>query len=253
MMHRYPKLFQCFYVILFFFIVTGFWEFVIIHFQIQEIVLPPPSLIGSKMKVLVSSLSFWDNYIYTLHEVFLGYLLAVSIALFLGIIISQSKILRLGLLPYVIAFQTIPTVALAPIFLQWFGYGMASKIIMAALIAFFPILVNIIAGLQAAPHDEIQMLKSFGASKIQVLTKVRIPNSLPFVFAGLDLGIIFALIGAIVAEFVGAQKGLGKMLLQFNEQFDIAGMFAVLGTLAITGMILHGIVEYIKSKIVFWD
>jgi len=252
-MFQNPKLAKWLYVVVFFFIVTGLWEFIVIHFTIDPIILPGPSRIGDQLKKLVLNPYFWQNFIFTIHEVFLGYILAIFIAVFLGIAISMCRVLRLGLVPYIVAFQTIPTIALAPIFLQWFGYGMASKVIMAALIAFFPILINVIAGLQAAPKDEIQMLRSFGASRFQILLKVRLPNSLRFLFAGLDLGIIFALIGAIVAEFVGAQKGLGKMLLQFNEQFNIAGMFAVLVTMALTGIILHGCVEYARKKIVFWE
>jgi NitT/TauT family transport system permease protein len=113
-------------------------------------------------------------------------------------------------------------------------------------------LVNVIAGLQASGRDEIQMLKAFGANRFQVLMKVRVPNAMPYVFAGLGLGVVFALVGAIVAEFVGAQKGLGKMILQFNEQFNIAGMFAVLVVLAAIGMTMHSIVSFAKRRIVFW-
>jgi NitT/TauT family transport system permease protein len=143
-------------------------------------------------------------------------------------------------------------VALAPLFLQWFGYGTLSKVVMAGLIAFFPILVNVIAGLQASSRDEIQMLRAFGATRLQILLKVRVPNALPYVFAGLDLGVVFALVGAIVAEFVGAKAGLGNRILQYNEQFNIAGMFAVLMVLAMLGMLMHGAVVAVRHRVVFW-
>jgi len=160
--------------------------------------------------------------------------------------------LELAFMPYIVAFQTIPSVALAPLFLQWFGYGTLSKVVMAALIAFFPILVNVIAGLQACGRDELQMAKAFGATPMQLLLKVRVPNALPFVFAGLELGIVFALVGAIVAEFVGAKAGLGNRILQYNEQFNIAGMFAVLLVLATLGMVMHRLVGWLKSRVLFW-
>jgi len=253
MILNHQKMLQALLVLLVFVVVTGGWEIGVGLAGIPVFVLPPPSLIGGQLVKLLGSFSFWFNLAYTMQEVLLGYLFGVLIAAVLGVAISQIRVLQLGVMPYVVAFQTIPTVALAPIFLQWFGYGMASKVVMAALISFFPMLINVIAGLQSASHDEIQMLKSFGASRRQILLKIKFPHSLPFVFAGLALGIVFALIGAIVAEFVGAQRGLGKMLLQFNEQFNIAGMFAVLVVLAVLGMIMHGLVDYAKRKIVFWS
>lgn len=251
-MFKNQRMFQAALVIIVFFLVTGIWEIGVKLTGIPSFILPPPSAIGAQLVSLLSNFIFWDNFAFTMYEVFMGYIFGVLIAVILGVAISQIRILQLGFMPYVVAFQTIPTVALAPIFLQWFGYGMASKVVMAALISFFPMLINVIAGLQSAGREEIQMLKSFGANRMQVLLKVKAPNSLPYVFAGLGMGIVFALIGAIVAEFVGAQKGLGKMLLQFNEQFNIAGMFAILVILAIVGMIMHSIVDVTKRRVVFW-
>lgn len=246
------KLVQAALVILVFFIVTGGWEFYVWATETPAYVLPAPSVVGKQLWVLLSSGVFWVNFKVTMYEVLMGYMLGIVIAIVLGVLISQVRILDLSLMPYIVAFQTIPSVALAPIFLQWFGYGLASKIVMAALIAFFPMLVNVIAGLQASGRDEIQMLKAFGANRFQILMKVRVPNAMPYVFAGLGLGVVFALVGAIVAEFVGAQQGLGKMILQFNEQFNIAGMFAVLVVLAAIGMTMHTIVGIAKRRIVFW-
>lgn len=246
------KLSQAFLVILVFFLVTGFWEFYVHVSETPAYVLPAPSVVGKQLWKLLGSPIFWSNFWVTIYEVLAGYFLGVVIAVVLGVLISQIRVLDLSLMPYIVAFQTIPSVALAPIFLQWFGYGLASKIVMAGLIAFFPMLVNVIAGLQASGRDEIQMLKAFGANRFQVLMKVRVPNAMPYVFAGLGLGVVFALVGAIVAEFVGAQKGLGKMILQFNEQFNIAGMFAVLVVLAAIGMTMHSIVSLAKRRIVFW-
>lgn len=246
------KLFQALLVVLVFFIVTGGWEFYVSATGTPAYVLPAPSVVGVQLWSLLGSPIFWDNFWVTIYEVLMGYALGIAIAVVLGVLISQVTLLELSLMPYIVAFQTIPSVALAPIFLQWFGYGLASKIVMAGLIAFFPMLVNVIAGLQASSREEVQMLKAFGATPLQVLLKVRVPNAMPYVFAGLSLSVVFALVGAIVAEFVGAQKGLGKMILQFNEQFNIAGMFSVLVVLAVIGMTMHSIVGILKRRIVFW-
>lgn len=252
-MYRNEKALQALLVVIVFILVVAAWEIGVQIRHVPAYLLPPPSLIFAQLIKLFQSWIFWENFLITMIEVLLGYICGMVLAALLGVAIAQMRMFQLALLPYIVAFQTIPTVALAPIFLQWFGYGIASKVVMAALISFFPMLINVIAGLQSAGRDEIQMLKAFGATPIQILLKVKLPASLPFVFAGLGLGIIFALIGAIVAEFVGAQKGLGKMLMQFNEQFNIAGVFAILVVLAFIGVVMHLVVSYAKHKIVFWN
>lgn len=235
-----------------FVLVVALWEAAVHWGGMPAFVLPPPSAIATQLARLHTNPLFWADVMVTLHEVLLGYALAIVLALLLGVAISQLKVLELSLMPYIVAFQTIPSVALAPLFLQWFGYGLASKVVMAALIAFFPILVNVIAGLQATGRDELDMARVFGATRLQTLLKIRAPNALPFVFAGLELGIVFALVGAIVGEFVGAKAGLGNRILQFNEQFNIAGMFAVLMVLALLGMLMHGAVRLLKRRVLFW-
>lgn len=239
-------------VALTFVLVVLVWEGAVRAGGIPAFVLPPPSAIAAQLARLHTNALFWADVMVTLHEVLLGYALAIVLAVLLGVAISQVRVLEISLMPYIVAFQTIPSVALAPLFLQWFGYGLASKVVMAALIAFFPLLVNVIAGLQATGRDEIDMARVFGATRLQTLLKIRAPNALPFVFAGLELGIVFALVGAIVGEFVGAKAGLGNRVLQFNEQFNIAGMFAVLLVLALLGMLMHGAVRLLKRRVLFW-
>ncbi len=181
-----------------------------------------------------------------------GYVIAVFLAFGLGIAISQVRLVEKALLPYIVAFQTVPKIALAPLFLVWFGFGIASKIAIAALVAFFPILINVIEGLKSIDSEKIEMLRSLGASKSQIFRMLRFPNALPFIFAGLDLGIIFAIIGAVVGEFIGARAGLGYQLLQFNYDFNIAGLFATLIVLSAIGLIGHAIVRFFQRRYVFW-
>jgi len=247
-----PRALKVVLVLAVFVLVAGTWELAVRLAGTPAYILPPPSSIWLQFLALLRMNAFWADFSVTMHEVLLGYGFGILIAFTLGVAIAQVRLLEQSLMPYIVAFQTIPSVALAPLFLQWFGYGTTSKVVMAALIAFFPILVNVIAGLQASGRDEIQMLRAFGASRFQVLMKVRVPNSLPYVFTGLNLGVVFALVGAIVAEFVGAKAGLGNRVLQYNEQFNIAGMFAVLIVLAIMGMFMHWIVTVIRNRVVFW-
>lgn len=247
-----PRAVQALLVLAVAVLVTGGWELAVRWAGVPAFILPPPSAIAAQLWGMAGQPLFWADLGVTLNEVLLGYAAAIVVAVVLGVAIAQVAVLELALMPYIVAFQTIPSVALAPLFLQWFGYGTLSKVVMAALIAFFPILVNVIAGLQASGRDEIQMARAFGATRVQILLKVRVPNALPYVFAGLELGVVFALVGAIVAEFVGAKAGLGNRILQYNEQFNIAGMFAVLLVLAGLGMLMHRSVAWLKRRALFW-
>ncbi|RGE16317.1 ABC transporter permease [Leucobacter sp. wl10] len=235
-----------------FVIIMVLWEGLVRLLQVPSFVLPGPIAIWNGLIDLLQQDIFWGNLWVTGGEVLVGYAFGVVIALVLGTLISQIRVLERSLLPYVVAFQTIPSVALAPLFVIWFGFGELSKIVMAAIISFFPILVNVIAGLKASDPDQLQMMRSFGANAGQVFWKVKIRNSLPYVFTGLKVGTLFALVGAIVGEFVGAKKGLGYLILQYNYQFNIEGMFSVLIVLAVIGMLLHGAIGFVERRIVFW-
>ncbi|EFL29283.1 putative ABC transporter, permease protein [Streptomyces himastatinicus ATCC 53653] len=228
------------------------WEFAVPAFGIDDYVLPRPSQIFDALRTQLADPLFWGHLKVTVLESGYGFLLGVAAALVLGTAISQVRLIERTFMPYVVAFQTVPKVALAPLFVVWFGFGMTSKVVMAAVISFFPVLVNVIEGLRSADADRIQMLMVFGAGRIQVFRMVRLPSALPFIFAGLDIGIVFSILGAVVGEFIGAKEGLGYLLLQTNYNFDIAGMFAVLVVLSVLGLIAHFIIRFAQKRLVFW-
>jgi NitT/TauT family transport system permease protein len=147
----------------------------------------------------------------------------------------------------------MPKVALAPLIIVWFGLGMTSKVIGAALVAFFPLMVNTIVGLRSAEEDRINLMRSLAASRLQIFWMLRLPNALPYIFAGLEIAMIFSLIGAIVAEFVGAQAGLGMLIQSMNYTMDVAGQFSVLLILSMLGLLLNGVVTEIRRRVLFWD
>ncbi len=156
------------------------------------------------------------------------------------------------LYPYVVAFQTLPKVAIAPIIVIWFGFGLTSKIIITATIAFFPLLANTIVGLRSAPLDQIELMVAFTATRWQTFRMVRFPQALPFIFVGLDVAAVLSVIGAIVGEFVGSEAGLGYLILQMNFNFDMPGVFAVLIILSLMGIGLHLLVVWVQGHVVFW-
>ena len=187
-----------------------------------------------------------------MYEILAGFLVGSICGLLLGFVIALVPLAERILYPYVVAFQTVPKVAIAPIIVIWFGYGVASKVVITATIAFFPLLANTIVGLRAAPRDQIEMMTSYTASRWQVFTMVRLKQALPYIFVGLDIAIVLSVIGAIVGEFVGAKAGLGYLILQKNFNFDMAGTFAILIILSLIGVGLHSIIHFIQRRIVFW-
>jgi NitT/TauT family transport system permease protein len=229
------------------------WHFGVIWSGVDDFILPGPIAVFDGLKIQLQDPIFYSHLWVTTQEALAGFFIAAVIALTLGTAVSQIRIVEKALMPYVAAIQTIPKVALAPLFVIWFGYGLSSKIVMAAVICFFPMLINVIEGLNSADSERIRMLTVFGASKGQIFKKVKFPSALPFVFAGLDIGIVFAILGAVVGEFLGAQRGLGTLLLQTQYNFDIAGMFAVLIVLSLMGFVGHSLIVILKRKFAFWS
>lgn len=229
------------------------WHYGVIWSGVDDFILPGPIDVFAGLKMQLADPIFYSHLWVTTQEALAGFFIAAMIALTLGTAVSQIRVVEKTVMPYVAAIQTIPKVALAPLFVIWFGYGLSSKIVMAAVICFFPMLINVIEGLNSADAERIRMLTVFGASKGQIFKKVKFPSALPFVFAGLDIGIVFAILGAVVGEFLGAQRGLGTLLLQTQYNFDIAGMFAVLIVLSVMGFIGHSTVMVLKKKFAFWS
>jgi NitT/TauT family transport system permease protein len=231
---------------------VGGWEALVQLFDIPKIVLPPPSdIVLAFWNGLLSGDFSWHLAV-TMYEILAGFAVGALSGLLLGFIIALVPLAERIFYPYVVAFQTVPKVAIAPIIVIWFGYGVTSKIVITATIAFFPLLANTIVGLRAAPHDQIEMLMSYTASRWQVFHMVRLKQALPYIFVGLDVAIVLSVIGAVVGEFVGAKAGLGYLILQKNFNFDMAGTFAILIILSLIGVGLHAMISVAQRRIVFW-
>jgi NitT/TauT family transport system permease protein len=213
---------------LLFVLIVGTWQGVTWWFKVPVYLVPPPSLIFRAFVEGISSGVFLSNALVTFTEALGGFLIAAVLGLVIGAAIAQSQLIERTLYPYLITIQTTPKVAIAPLFVIWFGFGITSKIVVAATVAFFPILVNVIAGLRSIDNEKIELMRSLNASKWQVFRMAQLPNSLPVVFAGLQVAIVFSILGAIVGEFVGSKVGLGNLILQANTNLDAAGVFAVL-------------------------
>jgi len=229
------------------------WEAVVRMFEIPMFILPTPSNVFMALWRGIASSLYIDHVWITLSETLLGFVLGTSLAFLLGTVIALSRPVEYFLYPFVVMFQAMPKVALAPLIIVWFGLGLASKVVNAALVAFFPLMVNTIVGLRSAEEDKVNLMKSLAATRTQIFWMLQLPNAMPYIFAGLEIAMIFALIGAIVAEFVGAQSGLGMLIQSMNFTMDVAGQFSVLLLLSLLGLVLNGIVIGVRRRVLFWD
>ena len=228
------------------------WEVAVRAFDVPTIILPPPSAVAEAFWASLKSGELVSHTLVTLFEILAGFALGAASGLVLGFLIALFPLAERILYPYVIAFQTIPKVAVAPIIVIWFGFGPASKVVITATIAFFPLIASTITGLRAAPQEQVDMMITYTASRWQVFRLVRLPQALPYIFVGLDVAIVLSVIGAIVGEFVGAKSGLGYLILQKNFNFDLAGTFAVLIVLSAIGVGLHALISWVQRRVVFW-
>jgi NitT/TauT family transport system permease protein len=228
------------------------WEGIVRAWQIPEFLVPAPSAIGRALVAGLTSRLYLDHFGVTLYESLLGFLIAAAAGIACGTVIAQFRVVEQTLYPYLVALQTLPKIAIAPLLIVWLGFGLTSKVVIAALVAFFPILVNVIVGLKTVDASKLDLMRSLDASRWQTFRYVTFPNALPFVFAGLDIAVVFSVLGAIVGEFVGSQRGLGNLILQFHTSLDIAGMFAVLLLLAALGVGLHLAIQAIQRRVIFW-
>ncbi len=231
----------------------GLWEAAVRGFEIPSYVLPAPSGIFIALYRGIESKVYVDNLWITILETVLGFAAGTTLAFLLGTAVALSRRVEYYLYPYIVMFQSLPKVALAPLIVVWFGLGLTSKVVNAGLIAFFPLMVNTIAGLRSAEEDRVNLMRSLDANEWQIFWMLRLPGALPFIMAGLEVAMIFALIGAIVAEFVGAQAGLGMLVQTLNFNGDVAGAFSILLILSCLGLLLNQIIAVIRRRVLFWD
>ncbi|HET7594451.1 MAG TPA: ABC transporter permease [Stellaceae bacterium] len=231
----------------------GVWEAAVRYFAVPTYILPTPSGIGQALWRGVSSLVYVQNLWITVLETVLGFVAGAALAFLLGTVLALSRRTEYYCYPLIIMFQSLPKVALAPLIVIWFGLGLTSKVINAALIAFFPLMVNTIVGLRSADEDRLNLMRSLDASEAQIFWMLRLPGALPFIMAGLEVAMILALIGAIVAEFVGATQGLGVLMESLNFSADVAGVFSILFILSMLGLLLNQAVAALRRRVLFWD
>lgn len=238
-------------------VLIGLWAYATRTFAVPEFILPSPqkvfgALWGGLTQPFDSPAGLWYHAGVTLLEAALGFILGCSAGALAGLAVAHFRIVDQVMYPYIIALQSLPKIALAPLLVIWFGFGIEPKVLITSIITFFPLLVNTIAGYRAVDAERIELARSFNASALQIIWKIRLPSALPYIFAGLNIAAVLSLLGAIVGEFVGAQAGLGVLLLQYNTEMNIAGTYAVFIVLALLGYSFHFTVQRLERYFCFW-
>jgi len=230
----------------------GLWALFVRVTGYPSFILPGPERVWLRFLSLAADGTLWRNTATTLAEVLAGLAVGVSVAFVLGYLLSRSRAVERIVAPYIVASQSIPTVAIAPLLVIWFGTGATSKIIISALIVFFPILISCIAGLRSAEPDLRDLMRSLEATRWQTFTRLELPAAMPMIVSGLKVGATLSVIGAVVGEFVGADRGLGFLVKQGQGIYDTPMMFVAVLTLVAIAMSLYGIVALVERYLLAW-
>jgi len=227
------------------------WEFADRVFEFNRIIMPSPAEIAGAFAKDYPKL-FAETGV-TMVESVCGFILGSVVAYVLGVIFVHFRILQQALYPYAVALKSTPLIAIAPVLVLWFGNGLLSKIVMSALVAFFPVLVNAVSGLTAVDAEALDLMKSLSASRWQILLKIRIPNSLGYLFAGLKIASSLAVVGAVIGEFTGSIRGVGHLINTSSYYLETPLMFAAIVMIALAGIGFFGLIAILERVIVFWQ
>lgn len=227
------------------------WQAVVFIGSYPPFILPGPLTVAQRFVRAWSDGTMWPHFSTTLVEVLLGFAIGATLALVVGILLARSRLVERLLSPYLVAAQATPVLALAPLIALWFGTGLLSKLVITTLIVFFPVAVATMVGLRSVDPRLLEMARSFRATPSQVVTRVEIPAALPSILGGMRVGVTLAVIGAIIGEWAGGDKGLGVLInVARGSLFDIPLMFATLLTLALLGVALYALMVLIERRLV---
>lgn len=229
------------------------WELVVRIWKLPAFMLPAPAAVARRTYQLIADGSLLYHSLYTLLEVVIGMVIGVVAASLLGYVLSKSATVEKLVSPYIVASQSVPVVAIAPLLVIWLGPGLSSKVLVCALIVFFPVLINTMVGIRTVPEDLRDLMRSLKASQWQTFALLEVPAALPIFLGGLRVGATLAVIGAVVGEFVGADRGLGFLINRARGQYDTATVFVAILTLVLMALILYTFVTRLETRLLSWQ
>ena len=240
-----------------FVVLLALWEGAVRILHLPRYILPAPeavwhALVSGLVVNPTSPLGYYLPLWGTLRNAAIGFVIGSAIGLVLGSAMAESRFIEKLLMPYAFALQSLPKVAIAPLVVIWFGFGSGSKIAIAALLALFPVMINSFTGIRSTEPERLDLMKALSASRLETYRIVKLPSAAPYIFAGLDMAVVYALLGTIVAEFLGAQQGMGVVITQAEAVTDVAGVFAELIILGAAGIALHALVHRTEKRTLHW-
>lgn len=244
------RLTRALYVLATFAAVVVVWQLVVTAYHVSPIVVPSPvdvvRALNTSKRIIPAELGW------TMYATVIGFAIAVSAGVVCALLVTEIGWLRKTFYPLIVSFQSMPHIGLAPLLIVWFGFGTKSHAALAAVVAFFPIFSNMAHGLDTVRGERVRLFQSYGASRLETIWKLKLPMSLPFFFAGANIGIIFSMLGVIVAEFIASNQGMGFLLVEQGNNLDTPGVFAVLVVLAVVGLLLHAVVNVLRHILLRW-
>jgi NitT/TauT family transport system permease protein len=233
--------------------VAGFlliWEAGCVALQVPSFVLPRPSVVWTALVRQWEPIL--DNSWATLVRTLIGFVIAVGLGMALGLTIGSSRLIYRGLYPVLIGFNSIPKVAVVPVFVIWYGTGTVPAVLTAFLVSFFPIAVNVATGLATIEPELLDVMRSLGATRSQILRKIGLPRSMPYFFASLKVAITLAFVGTIISETVAANRGIGYLMMAATSNFDTPLVFAGLSVIAVMGIAMYALFAIVETRMTFW-
>ncbi|WP_245152423.1 ABC transporter permease [Allopusillimonas soli] len=222
-------------------------------FNVPNYLVPEPGAVLHALKVGYIDGQYWPHFFFTLKSAVIGYVMGCGLAIVIGTMVAESRTFERFLYPYIVALQSTPKIAIAPLILVWFGFGIESKVVMVALMSFFPMFINTMVGIRQTNASMLNLMQVFSASRTHIFFNVKLPAAAGHIFAGLQISVVLGLIGAVVSEFVSSTQGLGYMIQAASVNMDVATMFACLLSLVAIGLSGTQLIRYLHRKLVFWD
>jgi NitT/TauT family transport system permease protein len=234
------------------FVIVGVWQAYITTAAVSPFILPSPASVWAAWIELLQSPRAWAHTEVTASETLVGFLWGLVVGVGLGVLIGRIPWLETTLNPFIIAIQVVPKVAFVPLFVLWFGFGMTSKVIVAAVLAFFPILTNTVLGVKSVDAGHRDVMTSLNASRFEVFRRLELPSALPYILTGMEVGVVLAIIGAIVGEYLGGNTGLGYLLIGRMNAFETDGLFAVMIHMTLLGFVFYFTIGALRHILIPW-
>ncbi|NUZ07263.1 ABC transporter permease [Piscinibacter koreensis] len=225
------------------------WEAAARALALSSLVLPAPSVVAGALWRGLATGYLWPHLRATAVELAAGFVAGCAVGFGAGVLLAESAVLRRLLMPYVVVSQVVPKLALMPLFIVWFGFGMTSTIVITLLICFFPVMENTMTSLQQVPPERLELFRMLGATRAQTLWRLKVPAGLPAILAGVRIAVVLALVGAVVGEFVGASHGLGALIIAAQGSMDTPLMFAVLVLVSLLGVVAYHAMLLLEQRL----